>query len=94
MKNLFERLAQMNSRSNIWTEAEAALPFATGADVVTLQKLINADSLDEMHIILAQASGRDDEAARLREWLDSKAVRNAAPKSASRLELDAMLAVA
>ncbi len=66
---LFDRMSKSKSRSTIWAQAEAALPHATGSDVQTLQNLINANDLDEMYLILAEACGRDDEATRLREWM-------------------------
>jgi len=56
-------------------EAENALPFANKSDAETLQALINADSLDELHLILAEACGNEVEADRLRRWIGSQAVR-------------------
>lgn len=71
--NIFQRILDCRSLTNISYFAEDALPTAqSDAERAALQAIISSNKLDEIYAIAHEQLGQHEEAAKLRAWLASR----------------------
>jgi hypothetical protein len=89
MKTIFHQINASFSRTAIEYIAERAIPTASDADRVILQRIIEADNLDEIYALCAEAFGDPETAQSIRQERAARLAR-AVPMDS---ELKAMLAL-
>ena len=84
MNHLLQTLYGCVSMTNIEYQVERALPSVTADERVVLERIRDADSLDEMHALIAEALGDPQTAKAIRDARASRKAREQEPSTAVR----------